>query len=109
MERDGISRQKTLEWMAKQMPQEEVLGRCDFEIVNDGQHDLAEQVDRLLDQIKNITQNNNITRKEKMQLTILSIAGKPGLYKLVSRGKANLMSRRSTRHTSVCLHLPPIA
>lgn len=91
MERDGISRQKTLEWMAKQMPQEEVLGRCDFEIVNDGQHDLAEQVDRLLDQIKNITQNNNITRKEKMQLTILSIAGKPGLYKLVSRGKANLI------------------
>ena len=26
-----------------------------------------------------------------MQLTILSIAGKPGLYKLVSRGKANLI------------------
>ncbi|MBQ4023720.1 MAG: DUF5606 domain-containing protein [Prevotella sp.] len=26
-----------------------------------------------------------------MQLTILSIAGRPGLYKLVSRGKANLI------------------
>ena len=26
-----------------------------------------------------------------MQLTILSIAGKPGLYKLVSKGKSNLI------------------
>lgn len=40
--------------------------------------------------------------------TILSIAGKPGLYKLVSRGTAILSSRLSTRHTSVFLPLPPI-
>ena len=91
MERDGISREKTLEWMNKQMSQQEVLRRCDFEIRNDGSEDLNLQVERLLDEIRKIIQNNNITTKKKMQLTILSIAGKPGLYKLISRGKANLI------------------
>ncbi len=36
--------------------------------------------------------------------TILSIAGKPGLYKLVSRGKMTLMTL-----TVVCRLLPPTA
>ena len=48
MERDGISREKTLGWMARQLPQEEVLRRSDYEIVNDGVRPLAPQVDRLL-------------------------------------------------------------
>ena len=51
MARDGISREKTLEWMGKQMAQEEVLARSDYEIVNDGQADLQSQVDRLLARI----------------------------------------------------------
>ena len=48
MERDGISCEKTLEWMDKQMSQDEVLARSDYEIVNDGLADLDNQVDRLL-------------------------------------------------------------
>ena len=53
MERDGISRAKTLEWIGRQMPQEEVLARSDYEIVNDGVCDLEGQIDRLLERIKN--------------------------------------------------------
>ena len=45
---DGISREKALEWMARQLPQEDVLRRSDYEIVNDGVCLLAPQVDRLL-------------------------------------------------------------
>ena len=48
MVRDGISRDKTLEWIARQLPQEEVLRRSDYEIINDGIRPLAPQVDHLL-------------------------------------------------------------
>jgi dephospho-CoA kinase len=48
MVRDGISRGKTLEWIARQLPQEEVLRRSDYEIINDGIRPLAPQVDHLL-------------------------------------------------------------
>ena len=82
MSRDGLSRERALEWLAKQFPQEEVLRRSDYEIVNDGQTDIGQQIDTIIQQINN---------KTKMQQTILSIAGKPGLYKLVSRGKMNLI------------------
>ena len=61
---------------------EEVLRRSDYEIINDGQSDIGQQIDTIIQQINN---------KKKMQQTILSIAGKPGLYKLVSRGKMNLI------------------
>ena len=44
----GISKEKTLEWMARQLPQEEVLRRSDYEIINDGVRSLAPQVDHLL-------------------------------------------------------------
>ena len=48
MARDGISKKKTLEWMARQLPQEEVLRRSNYEIINDGIRPLAPQVDCLL-------------------------------------------------------------
>lgn len=54
MERDHISRDKTLEWIDAQLPQEEVVQKCDFEIVNDGVRDVAEQVAELIKTIKNI-------------------------------------------------------
>jgi len=76
MQRDGISREKVLEWMNRQLPQEEVRRRADFEIVNDGEADIEKQLNKILS-----------TMKE----TILAIAGKPGLYKLVTRGKNNLI------------------
>jgi dephospho-CoA kinase len=79
MQRDGITRAKVLEWMGRQLPQQEVRRRADFEIVNDGLADIDSQI-------------NNILRTLKtMQQTILAIAGKPGLYRLVSRGKNNLI------------------
>ena len=76
MQRDGISREKVLEWMNRQLPQEGVRRRADFEIVNDGEADIEKQLNKILS-----------TMKE----TILAIAGKPGLYKLVTRGKNNLI------------------
>ena len=76
MQRDGISREKVQEWMNRQLPQEEVRRRADYEIVNDGQTDIEQQLNKIL---------------RTMQQTILAIAGKPGLYKLVSRGKNNLI------------------
>lgn len=48
MRRDGISRAKALEWVNRQMSQEEVLSRCDLEIVNDGVRDVDEQIEQCL-------------------------------------------------------------
>ena len=48
MQRDGITREKALEWIHCQMPQEEVLRRSDYEIINDGVRDLETQIDELL-------------------------------------------------------------
>ena len=76
IERDHISREKVLEWMSRQLPQDEVRRRAHFEIVNDGTADIDKQINKILG-----------TMKE----TILAIAGKPGLYKLVSRGKNSLI------------------
>lgn len=44
MQRDGISREKALEWIQRQLPQEEVIRRADIEIVNDGLTDLEPQL-----------------------------------------------------------------
>lgn len=52
MQRDGISREKALEWIAKQMPQEEVAKRADYVITNDGSDNLTIQIDRILTQIR---------------------------------------------------------
>ena len=53
--RDEISREKVLEWMSRQLPQEEVRQRADFEIVNDGQADINRQLDDILGKIYNIS------------------------------------------------------
>ena len=53
MARDEISREKVLEWMSRQLPQEEVRQRADFEIVNDGLTDLNQQLDEILKEISN--------------------------------------------------------
>lgn len=57
MQRDNISREKALDWINRQIPQEEKASKSDFCIENDGQKDLNEQIDRLLEEIKKI--NNN--------------------------------------------------
>ena len=48
IQRDGITREKALQWIARQWPQEQVKARADFEIINDGQADLNSQIERLL-------------------------------------------------------------
>lgn len=48
MKRDGISREKALQWIGRQWPQEQVRARADYEIVNDGMADIDSQIDQLL-------------------------------------------------------------
>ncbi|MBM6993907.1 MAG: dephospho-CoA kinase [Prevotella sp.] len=48
MRRDNISREKTLEWIGRQMPQEEVARRCHFIIENDGRKPLDSQINELI-------------------------------------------------------------
>ena len=48
MERDGISREKALEWINHQLPQEYLIGQADHIITNDGQTPLWPQINQLL-------------------------------------------------------------
>lgn len=48
MRRDGISREKALQWIHRQWPQEQVKALADYEIVNDGIADIDSQIDLLL-------------------------------------------------------------
>ena len=50
MARDHIDRSKAFAWIHAQMPQQDIVSRSDYEIVNDGPSDVAEQVERLLQQ-----------------------------------------------------------
>ena len=54
MERDGITAEKTAEWMGRQLPPEEVRHRSDFIITNDGIADIDAQITVLLKQLDNI-------------------------------------------------------
>ena len=58
MKRDAISREKTLDWINRQLPQEEVLKRSDYEIINDGIQSLDQQIDFLLTQLSS-TENRS--------------------------------------------------
>ena len=48
MQRDSITREKVLEWMQRQWPQEEVVRHADFEIINDGIADIDKQIENIL-------------------------------------------------------------
>lgn len=49
MQRDHISQEKAQQWIDAVMPQEELIARSDYEIVNDGVRDVEAQVVHLLD------------------------------------------------------------
>lgn len=49
MQRDGISREKVLQWMQRQWAQEEVKQRADYEIVNDGTTDIDSQINKIIE------------------------------------------------------------
>lgn len=46
--RDSISRDRAVEWINRQMPQDEVISRSQFVINNDGITPIAPQIDKLL-------------------------------------------------------------
>ncbi len=54
MERDGVSAETVHAKMRKQMPQEELLSRCQEVIINDGNHSLIDQVLTLHRKIKGL-------------------------------------------------------
>jgi dephospho-CoA kinase len=47
MQRDDITREKTLQWMNRQWSQDEVVAHADYEIVNDGIADIDKQIEQL--------------------------------------------------------------
>ena len=48
MRRDHITREKVLQWMQRQLPQEEVISRADYEIINDGINDIDTQLEHII-------------------------------------------------------------
>jgi dephospho-CoA kinase len=52
MQRDGITREKTMQWISCQWSQDEVKANADYEIVNDGQADIDRQIGELLKKIE---------------------------------------------------------
>jgi dephospho-CoA kinase len=53
MKRDGISREKVLQWMSKQLPQDSVQKMSDYQIINDGTVGIDTQLKKILLKIKN--------------------------------------------------------
>lgn len=51
MQRDGITRSQVLEWMQRQLPQEEVANRSDYIIVNDGNCNIDRQITNIINEI----------------------------------------------------------
>lgn len=51
MKRDGITREKALQWINCQMSQQEVLSRSTYEIINDGTSDLTKQIEEILNKL----------------------------------------------------------
>ena len=54
MQRHGITREKTLQWMNRQWSQDEVVAHADYEIVNDGIADIDKQIEQLLKTIQTL-------------------------------------------------------
>ena len=50
--RDGITPEKAREWIARQWSQDKVRQLADYEIVNDGQHPLEPQLDKVMRHIR---------------------------------------------------------
>ncbi len=48
MQRDGITRAKACEWIARQWPQDAIRQRAHYEIINDGQQPLLPQIEKII-------------------------------------------------------------
>ena len=64
MRRDGITREQALQWMARQWSQEKVRQLADYEIVNDGQQDIEQQID---DIIRSLSRNIETPRNRNIE------------------------------------------
>lgn len=52
MQRDGINHERATSWLRSQMPQEKMLERADFNIVNDGRIEIDKQIEQLFINLK---------------------------------------------------------
>lgn len=58
MNRDSISRQTVEGWMKRQWTEEQIRAYCDYEIINDGNEDIGSQIDKILNDINNLLNQN---------------------------------------------------
>ncbi len=59
MRRDGISRERAIEWIEAQMSQEEMAARSDYVVCNDGSEPLVTKLRGLLQEIMSIQNNKS--------------------------------------------------
>lgn len=57
-QRDGISYEQALQWIKRQMPQEEMEKKADFIIINDGTSDLSAAIKSLLEAVSTLGNKN---------------------------------------------------
>ncbi len=57
-QRDGISHEQALQWIKRQMPQEEMEKKADFIIINDGTSDLSATIKSLLEAVSTLGNKN---------------------------------------------------
>lgn len=57
-QRDGISHEQALQWIKRQMPQEEMEKKADFIIINDGTSDLSAAIKSLLEAVSTLGNKN---------------------------------------------------
>ena len=57
-QRDGISHEQALQWIKRQMPQDEMAKKADFIIVNNGKSDLSTAIMSLLEAVSTLGNKN---------------------------------------------------
>ena len=65
MQRDGITREKAMQWISCQWSQDEVKAHADYEIINDGQADIDSQIDKLIKELEASKYLNNEISKHR--------------------------------------------
>ena len=68
MQRDGITREKALQWISCQWSQDEVKAHADYEIINDGRADIDSQIDKLIKELEASKYRNNEISKHRNNL-----------------------------------------
>lgn len=70
MLRDGITREKALQWISCQWSQDEVKAHADYEIINDGLADIDSQIETLIKDLELSKQQNiGISKLRNVEIT----------------------------------------